>query len=181
MLDGRVLAGLFGVVLIVVAVQMFRGRSRAPVEVVGEPAALEIDSSYVEPTTGETIEYRARRVGAAGVLSVFAGAISGLLGVGGGIVNVPTMNVLMGVPIRVATATSTYMLGATAAASAVLYLSRGQIDMLLAAAVVAGVLIGATAGARYSRRVPRHVLIAVFVFVAAVFAAQMLLRFLAGP
>ena len=54
----------------------------------------------------------------------------GCSGVGGGIVNVPTMNVLMGVPIRVATATSTYMLGATAAAGAVLYLSRGQVDAI---------------------------------------------------
>lgn len=180
LLDGRVLSGLFGIVLVLVAVQMLRARSRQPAEVVGEPGAFEIDSSYVEPTTGETIEYRARNVGLAGVLSLFAGAISGLLGVGGGIVNVPTMNMVMHVPIRVATATSTYMLGATAAASAVLYLSRGQIDMILAAAVVAGVYVGATIGARYSRRVPRQVLSALFVIIAGVFAVQMLLRFLAG-
>ena len=180
LLDARILSGLFGVVLVVVAVQMLRARSRPPAEVIGEPTAFEIDASYVEPTTGETIEYRARNVGAAGALSLLAGAISGLLGVGGGIVNVPTMNVLMHVPIRVATATSTYMLGATAAASAVLYLSRGQIDMILAAAVVAGVFMGATVGARYSRRVPRQMLSTVFVIVAAVFAVQMLLRFLAS-
>ncbi len=101
---------------------------RPPAEVVGEPASLEMDASYVEPTTGETIEYRARNVLPGAVVSVFAGIVSGLLGIGGGVVNVPTMNVLMGVPIRVATATSTYMLGATAAAGALLYLSRGQID-----------------------------------------------------
>jgi uncharacterized membrane protein YfcA len=178
LLDGHVLSGLFGVVLVWVAIQMLRARSRPPAEVVGEPAAFEMDASYVEPTTGETIEYRARNVGVAGVVSLFAGAISGLLGVGGGIVNVPTMNVLMHVPIRVATATSTYMLGATAAASAVLYLSRGQIQMILAAAVVSGVFLGATIGARYSRRVPRQVLSAIFVIVAGVFAIQMLLRVL---
>jgi uncharacterized membrane protein YfcA len=181
LLDGRVLSGLFGVVLVLVAAQMLRARSRPPTEVVGEPAAFEMDASYVEPTTGETIEYRARNVGAAGVLSVAAGAISGLLGVGGGIVNVPTMNVVMHVPIRVATATSTYMLGATAAASAVLYLSRGQIDMILAAAVVAGMFIGATIAARYSGRVSRGVLSTLFVIVVAVFAVQMLLRFVASP
>lgn len=180
LLDGRVLSGLFGVVLILVAIQMLRARSRPPAEVVGEPQAFQMDASYVEPTTGETIEYRARNAGAAGVLSFAAGVISGLLGVGGGIVNVPTMNVLMRVPIRVATATSTYMLGATAAASAVLYLSRGQIDVNLAAAVVAGMLIGATVAARYSRRVSRPVLSALFVIVAAVFAVQMLHRFVAA-
>lgn len=181
LLDGRILSGLFGVVLVLVAVQMLRAWSRPPVEVVGEPAAFEMDASYVEPTTGETIDYRARNLGAASIVSLFAGAISGLLGVGGGIVNVPTLNVLMGIPIRVATATSTYMLGATAAASVVLYLSRGQIDMVLAAAVVAGVFIGATIGARYSRRVSREVLSGLFVLVAAVFAVQMLLKFVAGP
>jgi uncharacterized membrane protein YfcA len=89
------------------------------------------------------------------------------------------MNVIMGVPIRVATATSTYMLGATAVASAVLYLSRGQIDVLVAAAVVSGVFVGAAVGARFSRRVPREVLTALFVIVAAVFSIQMLLRSIA--
>lgn len=180
LLDARILSGLFGVVLVFVAIQMLRSRSRPAAEVVGEPAALDIDASYVEPTTGETIEYRARNVGVAGLVSVFAGVISGLLGVGGGIVNVPTMNTLMGVPIRVATATSTYMLGATAAAGAVLYLSRGQIDGVIAAAVVAGVFIGAAVGARFSRRVSRDVLSLLFTIVAAIFSIQMLYRFVAA-
>jgi uncharacterized membrane protein YfcA len=176
LLDAQTLSAIFGVVLVIVAVQMLRGRSRPPAEVVGEPAGLDIDANYVEPTTGETIEYRATNVGVAAFVSLFAGGISGLLGVGGGIVNVPTMNVLMRVPIRVATATSTFMLGATAAAGAVLYLARGQIEPLLAAAVVVGVLAGATVAARLSRRLPREVLSALFVLVATVFAAQMLLR-----
>ena len=180
LVDGRTLSGLFAVVLVIVAAQMLRARNRPPAEVAGEPAALELDATYVEPTTGETVEYRARNVGIGAVVSIFAGGVSGLLGVGGGIVNVPTLNVLMGVPIRVATATSTYMLGATAAAGAVLYLSRGQIDGLLAAAVVTGVFIGAGVGARFSRRVPRHRLSLAFTVVAAVFAVQMLLRFMAG-
>jgi uncharacterized membrane protein YfcA len=180
LLDARTLSGIFGIVLVIVAIQMLRARTRPPAEVVGEPASLEMDASYVEPTTGETIEYRARNVLPGAVVSVFAGIVSGLLGIGGGVVNVPTMNVLMGVPIRVATATSTYMLGATAAAGALLYLSRGQIDTQLAASVVAGVFLGAAAGARFSRRVPRAMLSALFVIVAAIFAVQMLLRLVTG-
>jgi uncharacterized protein len=178
LLEARVLAGIFGLVLILVAVQMLRARGRPAAEIVGEPGALDIDAAYVEPTTGETIPYRARNVGPGVAASVVAGALSGLMGIGGGIVNVPTMNVLMGVPIRVATATSTYMLGATAAASALLYLSRGQIDGVLAASVVAGVFIGAAAGARYSRRVRREALSILFVIVCGVFSLQMFLRFL---
>lgn len=180
LLDARALSGIFAVVLVIVAIQMLRARSRPPAEVVGEPSALEIDASYLEPTTGESIGYRARNVGPASFVSLFAGALSGLMGVGGGIVNVPTMNILMGVPIRVATATSTYMLGATAAASAVLYLTRGQIDYMLAAAVVVGMILGATIGVRFSRRVPRSVLSVLFVIIAAIFATQMALRFVAA-
>jgi uncharacterized membrane protein YfcA len=176
LLDARVLAAMFGVVLVLVAVQMLRGTRRAPLELVGEPTGLEFESSYVEPTTGEEIAYRARRVGLGTAISLAAGAISGLLGIGGGVVNVPTMNLVMGIPIRIALTTSTYMLGATAAASAVIYFSRGLVDPLLAAPVVVGVFIGARIGARLAHRLPQHALQLLFVAVAAFFAVQMLLR-----
>lgn len=176
LLNGQVLSGIFGVVLVLVALQMLRGRRAAPVELVGEPTGLEFESAYVEPTTGEEIPYRARRVGLGTAISLVAGALSGLLGVGGGIVNVPTMNLIMGIPIRIALTTSTYMLGATAAASAVIYFSRGLIDPLLAAPVVVGVFIGARIGARLAHRLPQHVLQLLFVVIAAFFAVEMLLR-----
>jgi uncharacterized membrane protein YfcA len=175
-LDARVLSGVFGIVLLLVAVQMVRSRSSQVSEVIDEPGRLEFDWSYVEPTTGKEVAYRARNVGPAAAVSVFAGALSGLLGIGGGVVNVPTMNVLMGIPIRVATTTSTYMLAATAVASAVLYFSRGEMDPLLAAPVVIGMIIGARGGARLSHRVPHGVLTLLFVVVAAFFAVQMLMR-----
>lgn len=175
-IDGRVLSALFGIVLVLVAIQMILSRGSHVSEVLDEPGRLEFDWSYVEPTTGEEVAYRARNVGPAAIVSVGAGALSGLLGIGGGVVNVPTMNVLMGIPIRVATTTSTYMLGATAAASAVFYLARGDIDPLLAAPVVTGMFVGARVGARLSHRVPRRALTLLFVVVAAFFAIQMLLR-----
>lgn len=175
-LDDRVIAGIFGVVLLMVVGQMVRRRVEAPIDPDSLPGRLEMDGSYVEPTTGQEVHYRARRIGIGGGISVGAGALSGLLGIGGGVVNVPTMNVLMGVPIRVAVSTSTYMLGATAVASAVLYYARGEIDGLIAAPVVVGVLVGARLGARLASRVPQRTLRQVFALVALVFAVQMLLR-----
>jgi uncharacterized membrane protein YfcA len=176
LLSAQVLAAIFGVVLVLVAIQMLRGRRAAPAAVSGEPTGLEFDASYVEPTTGEEVLYRARRVGLGTAISLLAGALSGLLGIGGGVVNVPTMNLVMGIPIRAALTTSTYMLGATAAASAVIYFSRGDIDPTIAAPVVVGVFIGARIGARLQRRVPQQALQLLFVVVAAFFAVQMLLR-----
>jgi uncharacterized membrane protein YfcA len=133
-------------------------------------------SSYVEPTTGQAIGYRAIRLPIGVAISYVAGNISGLLGVGGGIINVPTMNVVMNVPIRVATTTSTFMLGATAAASAMLYESTGQLDPLLAAPVALGVFLGARSGALLSKRVSPRQLRIVFIVVALFFAFQMFLK-----
>jgi len=174
--DVRVLALLFGLVLIAVALRMlFSGEPVAP-ETIDEPGLLEFDATYIEPRTGKEVAYRVRNFRIGAFISVFAGILSGLLGIGGGIVNVPTMNSLMGVPIRVATTTSTYMLGATAAASAVLYFSRGEIEPALAGAVVLGSVVGGRIGARVQHALPQRALSLLFVGVAAFFAFQMLLK-----
>ncbi|HEY8135057.1 MAG TPA: sulfite exporter TauE/SafE family protein [Candidatus Limnocylindrales bacterium] len=180
LVDARLLAALFGIVLIAVALRMLFGREPVEPTTVEDLGPLEFDATYVEPRTGEEVAYRVRNFGIGSAVSVFAGMLSGLLGVGGGIVNVPTMNSLMGVPIRVATATSTYMLGATAAASAVLYFSRGEVEPALAGAVVVGSVVGARIGARFHHVLPQRALTLIFVGVAAFFAVQMLLRALGG-
>ena len=176
LLDPRVLAGLFGLVLLTVVVQMLRTR---PADDGGLPMNGEgatFHSSYVEPASGEERPYPVRRVGAGVATSLVAGNISGLLGVGGGIINVPTMNLIMGIPLRVATATSTYMLGATAVASGILYYSRGQVDPLVAAPVALGVFLGSRTASRLAHRVRQDVLRWVFIAVALVFAVQMFAR-----
>ena len=181
LLDSRLLALLFALLLGAVAIQMLQQirRPSTPPPLDEEDAASGFASSYVEPTTGAEVIYRARRIGPGAAASFAAGNISGLLGVGGGVINVPTMNVLMHVPIRVATTTSTYMLAATAAASATVYLVSGQVDPLLAAPVALGVIFGARAGARLSMRVSQNTLRLAFVAVAVIFAVGMFGKFLA--
>ena len=179
-LDGRMLSLFFGLLLAVVAVQMLR-QVRTPPQpppVDDEAQASGLMSSYVEPTSGEVVIYRARRLVPGAAVSFVSGSISGLLGVGGGVINVPTMNVLMHVPIRVATTTSTYMLAATAAASSVVYIASGQLDPVLAAPVALGVIVGARLGARLSMRVPQDGLRLAFIVVAAVFSIGMFGQFL---
>ena len=179
-LDGRTLSLLFALLLAGVALRMlwqFRHPvTRPPIDEEEEGGFV---SSYVEPTSGDVVAYQARRVMPGTLVSFLAGNVSGLLGVGGGVINVPTMNVLMHVPIRVATTTSTYMLAATATASAVVYLASGQLDPLLAAPVALGVIVGARLGARLSMRLSQDALRLAFVVVAAVFAVSMFLEFLA--
>jgi hypothetical protein len=108
--------------------------------------------------------------------SVFAGVISALLGVGGGIIKVPLMNLAMGVPLRVATATSNLMIGITASASAIVYFLRGGIDPYVAGPTAVGVFLGALAGARAAPRIDVRILRLLFVVVLAYTAVQMALR-----
>lgn len=97
--------------------------------------------------------YRVRRLPLGLLASLVAGAVSGVLGLGGGIVKVPFLNAFCGVPIRVAAATSTFMIGVTAAASAIPYFSRGDVALPLTAAVCLGALPGSLLGAHLSHRV----------------------------
>ena len=178
-LDSRVLALAFAILLSVVAVQMLRQvRHPRPPVPPDEDAGSGFVSAYVEPTSGETVTYQARRIGPGAAVSFVAGNVSGLLGVGGGIINVPTMNVLMHVPIRVATTTSTYMLASTAGASALVRLADGQVDPLLVAPVALGVLVGARLGARLSSHFSQNALRLGFVVVAGIFAIGMFGQFL---
>lgn len=102
---------------------------------------------------GKTLSYRMKRLPVAMVVSLVAGAISGLLGVGGGVIQVPVLNSFCGIPIRVAAATSAFMIGPTAAISAFLYLSRGDMNPLITASVALGSLPGSIFGSWLSRHI----------------------------
>ena len=119
------------------------------------------DDQFFDATlSGPT--YRVRRShGAAG--SVGAGVTSALLGIGGGLVKVPVMHIVMGVPLRVATATSNLMMGITASAGAIIYLSRGLIDPYIASPTALGVFVGASLGSRVAHRIDLRILRGLFV------------------
>jgi hypothetical protein len=127
-----------------------------------------------EPTgeEGAVDGYVVRNMGKGVVGATFAGVVSALLGIGGGIIKVPLMHLTMGVPLRVATATSNLMIGITAAASAVIYLLRGEIDPYVAGPTAIGVFLGATLGSRIDLRYLR----ALFVVVLIYTASQMFLK-----
>jgi hypothetical protein len=122
--------------------------------------------------------YRVKRLFLGLASSLVAGAISGLLGVGGGIIKVPILNTFCGIPIRVAAATSAFMIGVTAAASAFIYWSRGEVVLPLTAAVALGALPASLLGARLAERVHARylklIMAAVLVAVAARMGAQAL-------
>jgi len=101
---------------------------------------------FYEEESGREVAYRVKRLPLGMFASLLAGAVSGTLGIGGGILKVPVLNAWCGVPLRAAAATSALMIGVTAAASVPLFYARGQVDPPIAAAAVLGVLAGSRAG-----------------------------------
>lgn len=129
-------------------------------------------SESVEPA--EVGPYTIRRLPFGLLGSAGAGIVSGLLGVGGGPIKVPIMYLVMGVPFKVATATSNFMIGVTAAASAFIYYSRGDVRPLITAPTAVGVFLGAGLGTHLMRRTPSRWLIILFSFIMYYFAGMMI-------
>jgi hypothetical protein len=180
LLDERLLSLLFAALLLYVAATMARARTAEPIP--ETPAATELDALAGPARTPTTLDrlsgdgYRVRHLGRGVVGATGAGVASALLGIGGGIIKVPLMHLSMGVPLRVATATSNMMIGITAAASAVIYVVRGGIDPYVAGPTAIGVFLGATAGSRLAHRVDLRYLRILFIVVLVYTAIQMLLR-----
>lgn len=112
--------------------------------------------------------------------SLLAGGFSGLLGIGGGPIKVPVMYLFMKVPLRVAAATSNFMIGVTAATSAYIYWGHGDVRIDVAAPLVAGVFAGSLLGARISPKVRSFHILLLLIGIAAWLAAQMIYKLLTG-
>jgi hypothetical protein len=129
--------------------------------------------SYMDEVRGRVIHYRVKKVHLSMMVSAFAGVISSMLGVGGGFFKVPAMNILSGVPLRVATATSNFMIGFTAAAGSVAYLFHGYVLPQLAGSIIVGVLIGSAFATAKLRKVTDNRIKKIFIAVLLLIAVQM--------
>lgn len=177
LLRAQVLAGIFGAVLLYVVYSMGRlPKDEARVRRTGL-----LDSDYIDPLTGDAVQYGVRNLGLGLGSSFVAGNISGLLGIGGGIIKVPIMSLVMGMPLRAAIGTSNFMIGITAATSAIIYYQHGYLDPQVAIPTALGVLAGAQIGTRVGGRVKSQRLKQIFQGLLLVFAIQMLFRAVAGP
>ncbi|HEY4643186.1 MAG TPA: sulfite exporter TauE/SafE family protein [Bacteroidota bacterium] len=177
-LSESVLSRLFGALLLFVAAVMVwsirRPEEAATSTRSGDRGKLE--TSYYDPAIGEEIRYRVVRVPAGLGASFFAGGISGLLGVGGGIIKVPAMNLLCGVPIKAAAATSNFMIGVTALASVFIYYAHGHVNPLVTGAGVVGVLGGSLLGTYLSGKLHGKLIAGLFAVIMILVAVKMLLR-----
>lgn len=162
---------LFGAMAAFVAVvTLSRVRRR---NVILDPTASPgvLGGRFYEVESASTVTYRIQRLPIALFASFFAGNVSSLLGIGGGVVKVPALNAWCGMPLRAAAATSAFMIGVTATGGAVIYYGHGQLIPSLAAAAVLGVQLGSWAGLRFGARTPvkwLKLLLAAVLFIVSV-------------
>jgi uncharacterized protein len=176
----RYLYFLFTAILFLSARQMLArrrdpGLASVPAATEDWTAALHLDSSYPDRELGRGVSYRVHRVPLGMMLMYGAGLISALLGIGSGVLKIPAMDTAMRLPIKVSSATSNFMIGVTAAASAGAYFMHGYIITEIAGPVAFGSVVGAIVGARMLLIVSNDRLRLLFVIILLALGIQMLL------
>jgi uncharacterized membrane protein YfcA len=167
---------LFGFVAVVVAaIMVSRLRKR---NVILDPSANPgvLGGRYYEEESGGTVTYRVKRLPLALVASFFAGNVSSLLGIGGGIIKVPVLNAWCGIPLRAAAATSAFMIGVTATAGATIYYGHGQLQPALGAAACLGVQLGSWGGMKFGAAASAKWLKILMAVVLMIVSAMMFMR-----
>ena len=175
-LEPRLLALIFGMVLVYVVYSMMINRREEGAQ--GKTGLL--DTDFIDPRTQKKVEYGISKMPYGLGLSFIAGNISGLLGIGGGIIKVPVMNLVMGMPLRAAIATSNFMIGITAATSATIYYQHGFLNPSVAIPTALGVLVGAQIGARIGNKVKSSHLRQIFQVVLIFFSLTMFYKAIVG-
>jgi uncharacterized membrane protein YfcA len=146
-IPAQFIAVLFGLILIFSAVMSLRNKTEQIFHrETWLSTKLKLGGTY--PVNDHQVEYGVSNIVGGFFMMIFAGIISGLLGIGSGALKVVAMDGIMRIPFKVSTTTSNFMIGVTAAASAVVYLQRGYIHPGLVMPVVIGVLLGAISGSK---------------------------------
>lgn len=179
-LNNNIIAVIFGIVLIMTVVNQLRHKTDHE-NVKGSETArrLKLYGSY-PLKDGTWRYYELTNVGGGFGVMVVAGALSGILGIGSGVLKVLAMDTIMKVPFKVSTTTSNFMIGVTAATSAVVYLQRGNIEPGIAFPVMVGVLAGALTGARLLKTLNVSTLRKIFCLAIALVALNMIYNGISG-
>jgi uncharacterized membrane protein YfcA len=132
--------------------------------------------SYYDQNLDKVVTYKVTRIPVGLGTSFFAGILSSLLGVGGGIINVPVMHLIMGVPMKAAITTSTFIIAITAATGALMYYYQGHIYPFIIAPLTIGIVIGARIGVELTQKVRGLVLRRIFGVLLFLVAILMFLK-----
>jgi len=179
LINAQILFYLFGAILLLSVLPLARKLGEDLPRGVKDDAIaarLRLASVYPDQALGSSVSYSVTGVPPGMGMMYVAGLVSGLLGIGSGALKVLAMDTAMRLPMKVSSATSNFMIGVTAAASAGIYFWRGDVVPLIAAPVALGVLVGATLGARLLVRFNNTTVRLIFLPVVVAVSLEMLLR-----
>jgi len=171
------LYAIFGIVLLYTCYWMTRRSPSedSPLQLSDNPNSS-LAATYYDESLETSVQYQVKSLPLGMLMAILAGNTSGLLGIGGGAVNVPIMHLVMTIPMKSAVATSNFLIGITGVASAFIYYARGYVKPLFAAPTVIGVLLGAQLGSRLAQRTKGTALKQIFTIVLFFTAVQMILK-----
>jgi hypothetical protein len=111
-------------------------------------SVLGIYGLYREESTGRVVDWKIHRTALAAGLFVVIGIMAGMFGMGAGWANVPTLNLVMGVPLKISVGTSKFLLSITDTSAAWVYINNGCVIPLMVVPSIVGVMIGSRVGVR---------------------------------
>ncbi|HEV2137614.1 MAG TPA: sulfite exporter TauE/SafE family protein, partial [Nitrososphaerales archaeon] len=170
---------LFGIVLLLSVLPLLRQLGEElPTNVTPDAISrkLELNGVYHDLVLNREVYYQATRSELALSIMYGAGLISGLLGIGSGVLKVVALDVGMKLPMKVSSTTSNFMIGVTAAASTGIFYLGGYINPFIAAPVVLGVVLGSIIGTRVLVRSKNASIRKVFIPIIIILAIEMLLH-----
>lgn len=182
-LPNFVLGIVFAALLIYVAWNLMPKKQRKPTKedmeaqnIVSEASHAWLDDSYYDPALKKEISYSVQRPGMGLFTGFFGGVLSTLLGVGGGVINVPVMSLIMKMPIKATVATSTLLLCFTTMTGSMVYAYNGYVVPHIIAPLMIGIYIGARMGALIARRLQGILLLKMFSALLILTAVTMILK-----
>lgn len=174
-----VLCIIFSVLIIVMLLIPYltgRGKHASEHTIDAFSRYLHIDGIFYDKAMKKNVEYRATGMLKGGTLATLAGLGSGMLGIGGGVINVQTMSSFMDIPVKVAVATSQFMIGITTAISAIIFFFAGYINLYIVGPVAIGTVLGTFLGASLMNKLPAGIIKIVFTVILFYLSYEMLAK-----
>ncbi|MCL4538860.1 MAG: sulfite exporter TauE/SafE family protein [Bacteroidetes bacterium] len=186
LMHGYLLSLIFGALIFYMAIMSYRSRNKEESMIDsgaydsgrldGVAKSLQLEGTYHDEALGRDVRYFATKPISGSVVASLAGVGSGLLGIGGGVIKVAAMNSMMSIPMKASVATSKFMIGVTAATSAVVYFIAGGINVYVVAPVAIGTMLGATGGSIVMNKLHSKVIKMIFFLLMIYLGYEMIVK-----
>lgn len=173
----KILQFIFSGMLFLMAIGLWNRPEERAVRVRNQGS---LGAEFYDEKFKQEISYKVRRLPLGFFMSFFAGIFSGMLGIGGGVIKVPTMVLGMKIPIRAANATSDMMIGVTALASLYIYYAHQRLDLFISSSAALGTFFGSLLGAHLMTKIHSKRLIIIFSILLLLTSIEMVVRAIGG-